>query len=164
MQELTAGWKLFRALSIFQFILVCLLLVLALVSLFTAGAPAWRWYSLFFYSVMFLFLLTGQQLLNDHYPDLPLNRRQKRKFNWLFLLNVLLIPFLSGRVISEWRQVSEILLQYNIRLLRYLILDPMPAVHGMVLILHLFFLAGMFQLRSLIARRAGQQLREPFES
>ena len=47
-------------------------------------------------------------ILNNNYPDKPITGRQKSVFNWLFILNFLLIAFLFGLVFAEYGELHSI--------------------------------------------------------
>jgi len=47
-------------------------------------------------------------VLNNNYPDKPITGRQKNVFNWLFLLNFLLVAFLFGVLFAEYRELHPI--------------------------------------------------------
>jgi hypothetical protein len=47
-------------------------------------------------------------ILNNNYPDKPITGRQKSVFNWLFILNFLLIAFLFGLIFAEYGELHSI--------------------------------------------------------
>ncbi len=50
----------------------------------------------------------GINLVNTNYPDKPVAGRQKSVFNWLFLLNFLLLAFLFALFFSSYNQLKII--------------------------------------------------------
>ena len=50
--------------------------------------------------------ILGLQLLFSNYPDKAVAGRQKTAFNWLYLLNFLLLAFLFGLMFSEWNDIE----------------------------------------------------------
>jgi hypothetical protein len=87
-------------------------------------------------------------ILNNNYPDIPVQGKQKRTFNWLFLLNFLFLAFLFGFITSEYKSVKQIAAIFNegifemsfewfITLIAYIL----------VLIFQLIILYGLYVLR-----------------
>ena len=61
---------------------------------------------LLFIAVMFLCIM-GINLVNNNYPEEPVEGRQKKTFNRLFLLNFVLLTFLFGFIIAEIRSLHQ---------------------------------------------------------
>ena len=105
------------------------------------------------YTTIFVFLYQGLSLINYNYPDIPLTTRQKRSFNWLYIVNVLLIAYLFAVVVST-RTILYIIFDREGRsivsgvTLFYLLLPFLLA--SVIFLLHLVFLGGMFRLRRTI--------------
>jgi len=163
MNGLTTRWKVFRVVCIVQLILVAFQLVMSIGGLFYKKNFFYQVIEITCYIFIFWFLYLGLTLLNDNYPDVPLSKSQKRKFNWLFLLNFLLIAFLFAQVVSEWKLLKPIIDNEEAGIVIYLKMDPFLLIFAIVFMLHLIFLAGMFQLRSVIYENTVTQWQQQFE-
>ncbi len=166
MTELTTGWKLFRVVCILQMILVSLELILSVGGLLS---PKFFFFSLFstlIYSVIFIFLYQGLSLINYNYPNTPLSPSQKKSFNWLYLLNFLLIAFLFGQIVNEWRTtipIWQVLDEANeVSLSDYLIYGYSFLIAILLFIFHIIFLGGMYNLRRLIYQNTIETWDEQF--
>ena len=166
MNELNRGWKLFRLLMVLQMIIIAFDLTIAIVALFEhRGLTLPNVLKMLSYTVVFCFLYMGIVILNNHYPDTPLSRRQKTWFNYLFILNFMAITLLFAVCLSVWRATVPILLAkdssvyqlnyVNIALLLFLATYPF--------LFHLFFLGGMMRLRKLIYQNTVEKWEKQFE-
>jgi hypothetical protein len=147
---LSPSWKLFRFCCIIQMVLVALLLVLGVRGIFYRSKIIFPITEVLAYGTIFFFVYMGLSLLNYNYPDTPLTPRQRRHFNWLFLVNFLLVAYLFGQLISEWRRVIPWITLVEGRFLNYFSLLTMLIMNFVIFILQLVFLGGMFQLRRVI--------------
>lgn len=152
MNELPAKWKLFRVACIIQMVLVACQLMLSVTGLFWRKQLVYPITEIIAYSIIFFFVYMGLSLLNDNYPDTPLTPKQKRNFNYLFIVNFLLIAYLFAQVIAEWRRVVPYLFEMELTIRSYIILSAMLAMNLVIFALHLVFLVGMFNLRRAIYR------------
>ncbi len=166
MNELTRGWKLFRLLMVLQMIIIAFNLTISIVVLFEhLGMTFLNILKMLSYAVVFCFLYMGIVILNNHYPDSPLSRRQKTWFNYLFILNFMAITLLFAVCLSVWRTTIPMLLMndssayrlnyLNIALLLFLATYPF--------LFHLFFLGGMMKLRKLIYQNTVEKWEKQFE-
>lgn len=131
-------------------VLVALQLMLGVSGLFYRSKIIYPLTETLAYGIMFIFVYMGLSLLNYNYPDQPLTPKQRRNFNWLFLVNFLLVAYLFGQLISEWRRVIPwiTLVEGSFRV--YLSLLTMLVMNFVIFILHIVFLGGMYQLRRVI--------------
>lgn len=161
MNELTTGWKIFRLVCIIQLIIVALELILSIGSILNKQFVFYSILSSAAYLLIFVFVYQGLSIINYNYPDTPLSPRQKKMFNWLFLLNFLLIALLFGRIISEWRglPIPE-LFELDVANILYFSFPLIIAV--LLFIFHLIFLAGMYNLRRLIYHNTIETWQEQF--
>lgn len=102
---------------------------------------------LLFVSIMLLCIL-GINLVNNNYPEEPVEGRQKKVFNRLFLLNFVLLTFLFGFIIAEIRSMN----QFVVRIGRSFFEIPvglfiMLLVYLAMLIFQLIILYGLYRLR-----------------
>jgi len=149
MSQLPASWKAFRVSSILQTILVaCTLIANIILNVYTQQSFL-ACLNLVVYSSMLAFLYKGLTILNDNFPDTPLDDKIKKSFNRLFLLNILCIPYLFARIIIDGRPISMLysLLGFNAfsHWLGILLL-----VEVIILPLHIVFIMGMIYLRRTI--------------
>jgi hypothetical protein len=150
MTELPRHWRVFKALSIIQMIMVMFMLVISLGGIFYGDNISWRLFEGVCYGLMGIFLYQGFTILNDNYPDTPLSLRQKRNFNLLFLVNFLLIAFLFAKVVVQWRYVRGLINNYDLDARgNFLVFLPLT-VAFLVFALNVVHLAGMYQLRTII--------------
>jgi len=166
MTDLTAGWKLFRVVCIIQMIVVSLELILSVGGLFNQKFFFFSLFSTLVYFLIFVFLYQGLSLINYNYPDTPLSQRQKKSFNWLYLLNFLLIAFLFGQIVNEWRTTIPIWLileeANEVSLSDYLFYGYSFLIAILLFIFHIIFLGGMYNLRRLIYQNTIETWKEQF--
>ena len=135
------SWKLFRIVCIIQMILVALQLMISFSNFFNTGFFFITLVKVVLYAGVFVFVYMGLSLINYNFPDIPLTVRQKRFFNWLFIINFLLIAFLFAEVVNRW-WVIPLLIELKGHISTYLFfywLSPF-AVSTIVFIQHLVFL------------------------
>ena len=93
-------------------------------------------------------------ILGNNYPDKPIEGKQKRTFNRLFLINVLLISFLFGFVFYDYQEVFFIPAAPNNVFSVGGLYQPVSyfdlILSITMLILHLSVLFGLFWLRTTI--------------
>ncbi len=147
-----AGWRLFRVLCFFLLLASGLEGVFSVIRLFYGSSIA-ALLGLLVYTLQYLFLLMGLSLLNNQYPDSPLNRDQKSRFNLLFVLNFMIISYFFARLLTEYRTTLPLLKEQssgtfssiNTLLAGYSLYSALFIFLG-----HLAFLYGMFTLRRVI--------------
>jgi hypothetical protein len=100
-----------------------------------------------FLSILLLTIL-AVNLLNNNYPDEPVEGRQKKSFNRLFLINFLFLAPLFGFEIAEFRSLSQLanLTSKQLFELPFSIFLMLINYSG-VLILQLLILYGLYKLR-----------------
>ncbi len=101
------GWQLFRIICFLQLLATTFFAFISMISLFETGRIYFLLQTLFFCAMAALAIL-ALQLLSNNYPDKPVAGKQKSLFNWLFLVNFLLLAFLFGLVFSSYRSMKEI--------------------------------------------------------
>jgi hypothetical protein len=164
MSSLPGKWRIFKAVCILQMVMVIFLLVISVSGVFYGGNVGWRIFESGCYGLMMIFLYKGFSILNDNYPETPLEVKQKKTFNILFLLNFLLISFLFAKVVVQVRNIVNMpdLSLYDTRS-KLLILLPL-VIATLVFSLHIIFLGGMFQLRRLIHNNNVRKIENGFIS
>lgn len=150
MNELSPRWKFFRVCCIIQMVLVALQLMLSVSSIFWRKQLVYPITETLAYGVIFVFVYMGLSILNYNYPDNPLTPRQKRNFNWLFLINFLLIAYVFAQLLVEFKGVFPMIFEIEAPLRTYLLLGALVLINLLIFVLHLVFLGGMYKLRRII--------------
>lgn len=163
MNELSPRWKLFKVCCIVQMVLVALQLMLSVSSLFWRAQLIYPITESVAYTLIFIFVYMGLAILNDNYPDVPLTPKQKRHFNWLFLLNFLLIAYVFAQLLVEWKGVFPIIFEIEAPLRTYIMLISLVTINLLIFILHLVFLGGMYKLRRTIYENTVNQWVNQFD-
>ena len=101
-------WKLFRLLCVLQILLVVGIGGYSFIMIFLSGSPFYYFFNAIAFVMMMLLANLGLSVLTNNYPNEPIVDALKSRFNWLFLLNFLLISFSSAHVIAEYRTLNEI--------------------------------------------------------
>jgi hypothetical protein len=99
-----------------MFRLICALQILLTLSesgistiwMFISNNPGYYFINAVAYIIMLLLAVLGLNIINNNYPDDPIVDVQKSRFNWLFILNFLLLSFSSGHLIAQYRALSRI--------------------------------------------------------
>lgn len=140
-------WKLFRAICIVQMIAAAVNLLTTLFNFFRYASWAGV-ISLVVYTAILLLAILAVNLLNTNYPDEPVEGRQKKNFNRLFLINFLFLAFLFGFIIAEFRSLNKLAATIDKSLFS---LPPgiflMLVTYIVMLIFQLIILYGLFKLR-----------------
>lgn len=150
MKSFTIFWKIFRSVCIVQLILVAFKGILSFSQLFYSGNKLISSIDVIAYTLVFLFVYQGLSMLNYNYPDIPLSPKQKRSFNILYLLNFILIAFLFAQVVNSWWLVPFVFNSEKISNKVWYTLTVQLLFSWAVFVIHLVFLAGMYQLRRFI--------------
>ena len=147
-----AKWKLLGLLCILQMLSTAFFSISSFIGFFQYGGIVFLFQSIAFALMSWLSIL-AINILNYNYPDKPIAGSQKKIFNWLFLLNFLLIAFLFGLVFSEYGR-----LQAMARLANQSVFS-MPAewmvsllINFIMLIFQFTILYALYSLRRLIYR------------
>ena len=160
---LTPSWKLFRIACIIQLVLVAVQLVLGISGIFYRSQVIYPITEAVCYGLIFVFVYMGLSILNYNYPDTPLSNAQRRNFNWLFLLNFLLIAYLFGQLVTEVKYVFPWLPYVTGGLIMYLRFISTLLLDLFIFLLHLVFLVGMYQLRRAIYTNTTKSWIEQFD-
>lgn len=142
-----ASWKLYRVVCILQVMLSSFILFTSLIDIFRITLFSNAVGIILFLLVISLSIL-AVTILNNNYPDTPITGKQKKTFNWLFLLNFIFLAVLFGFIISETRSLRlfanlldknlfELPIHLFIKLIAYII----------ILIFQLVILYGLYILR-----------------
>ena len=59
------------------------------------------------FTAIMLLCILGINLVNNNYPEEPVQDKQKKVFNRLFVLNFLFLAFLFGFIFREYREINE---------------------------------------------------------
>lgn len=139
-------WKLFRAICIMQMIAAAFnaldLLFNFLRNTLWSGITG-----LALFLAMMLLTILAVNLLNN-YPDDPVEGKQKKNFNRLFLINFLFLVFLFGFIIAEFRSLTHLASFTGKKLFDFpFSLFLMLLVYSGMLIFQLILLYGLYKLR-----------------
>ncbi|MGN6439727.1 MAG: hypothetical protein ACTHMM_24585 [Agriterribacter sp.] len=101
------------------------------------------------------------RLLQRNYPDIPVAGLQKTIFNWLFLINFLLLSFHFAYVISDARSLLQVSRQLQLPLKKFPISMFISLFfYSIVAILQIVILYGLFQLRRTLYKNFCRELQE----
>jgi heme/copper-type cytochrome/quinol oxidase subunit 3 len=147
---MTLGWVLLRIVCFFQTAIAAFVVLSSIFGFvrypsFTEVARA-----LLYLLVLMLSIFTIN-VLNNNYPDKPIEGPQKSAFNRLFLLNFVFLAFQFGFVFAEYRSANRYaqLLDtaiYNIPF--YLLISLIT--YSVTLIFQLIIFYGLYTLRRLL--------------
>jgi hypothetical protein len=156
-------WKLFRFVCILQMILVACQVFMYIAALFTGRNLFYNLLVIAIFCIMVIFIYHGLSILNYNYPDTPLTVRQKRTFNWLFLINFLLIAFLFARVINDW-WIIPFLFGAEVEFGSGLFFLTPFLLSIFIFAFHLILLTGFYMLRRTIHQRTITGWYQQFEA
>jgi len=144
---MSIGKHLFRIVCFLQMLITCYLGFIALTNFIRLGRFYYALETVCFILIASLAIL-ALTLLNTNYPDKPVMGRQKSVFNWLFLINFLLLSFLFGLFFSEYRILNESR-QFGGRVVISLPFNTLlPLLTALaILIFQLIILFGLYNLR-----------------
>jgi len=137
----------FRAICFLQMLATVYLCFSALINLFKSGLFYFAFETLFFL-LMASLAIFGLNLVNTNYPDKPVVGKQKSIFNWLFLLNFLLLAFLFALFFSSYSQLKSLALLLGKPMLSLpstLLLTYLVPV--LLLVFQFIILIGLYNLR-----------------
>ena len=142
-------WKIFKAIAVLQLIFVTFKAFTSFAGLFFEAGLFFSILDILTYGLMLAFVTLGFSVVNYNFPETPLSVSRKRWFNYLFLLNFLLVAVLFAKAINEWELVG----MFNARefvsasgtskIYYYFLL----AHNTLIFLLHLYFLYSMYRLR-----------------
>lgn len=140
-------WKLFRAICIVQMIAAAVNVLDILFNFFRYASWSGLIGLVLFTFIMLLTIL-AVNLLNNNYPDDPVDGKQKRNFNRLFLANFLFLAFLFGFIIAEYRSLNRLAALTGKDLFTLPVgIFLMLTVYVSMLIIQLIILYGLYKLR-----------------
>ena len=140
-------WNLFRLLCILQMIAGAFKALEALLTFFQTisfGSIA----AVLLFTTIFMLAVFGINLLNNNYPDNPVEGRQKKVFNRLFLLNFVFLTFLFGFIIIEIREIRQLAMVGGKNFFGFPIsIFILLILYSAMLVLQLVILSGLYRLR-----------------
>ena len=144
------GWNIFRIICLLQMLATVFLSFTNLISIFNTGDFQYLLQTIAFMIISSLPVL-ALSILNSNYPDKPVVGRQKSIFNWLFLLNFLLLAFLFAFFFSALRNLQSVanLVNKEIYSLPFSLWIHALICTGMLLF-HLIILYGLYILRRIL--------------
>ncbi|MBC7849513.1 MAG: hypothetical protein H7Y31_07240 [Chitinophagaceae bacterium] len=162
MTDMSTAWKLFRVVCVLQLLAIVAQLVISAIGLMTPQTFFYSFTGIVIYTVIFLFVLQALSMINQNYPDTPLSPRQKKKFNWLFILNFAAIAFLFGVVVGEWKTTLPLLAAIKARVGTVLLIGFPLILSIMAFLFHLILLFGMYRLRRTIYHNTIERWQQQF--
>ena len=137
-------WKLFRLLCVSQILLVVSIGGYSIIRIFLSGSPFYYFFNAIAFILMLLLANLGLNVITNNYPNEPIVDPLKSRFNWLFLLNFLLISFSSAHVIAEYRTLHEISgFSESIISLPVTLFGPL-ILYLSIFVFHFIILSGLF--------------------
>ena len=143
-------WKIFKAIAVLQLIFVTFKAFTAFAGLFYEGGLFYSILDIITYDLMLAFVTLGFSVVNYNFPETPLSVSRKRWFNYLFLLNFLLVAVLFAKTINEWQLVALLLPGEFVssRVVGSKAYFVFLLIHNtLIFLLHLYFLYSMYRLR-----------------
>lgn len=140
-------WKIFRMICIAQLLAASVNILQRLFYFFINFSFSNVAGLVLFVAIMLLCIL-AINLVNNNYPEEPIEGRQKKVFNRLFLLNFILLTFMFGFIIAEVRRLNLFAENLDIAFFQVpLSLFLMLLIYLSMLILQLIILYGLYRLR-----------------
>ncbi len=140
-------WKIFKAICIIQMIAAAFNELDVLFNFFRHAHWAGIVGLIVFLAIMLLTIL-AINLLSQNFPDEPIEGRQKKYYNRLFLLNFLFLAPLFGFVVAESRSLSQLAILSNQQITDLpLTIFLMLINYIAMLLMQLYILYGLFRLR-----------------
>jgi hypothetical protein len=143
---MTAEWKFFRTVCFLQLLLAVFFAVTSFITVFEDGSLYYV-LSTSMYVLMIWLAIIGLNLINNNYPDRPVAGKQKTVFNWIYLVNFLLLAFLFGLVFAEYRQLKALatlvgrpVLRLPFRIVTSLYLSLLLLAFQLIILYGLYFL------------------------
>ena len=150
LQRMPLRWRLFRLICVLQILLTLSESGISTIWMFISTNPVYNFFNAAAFIVMLLLANLGLNIINKNYPNEPIVDVQKSRFNWLFLINFMLLSFSSGHLIAEYRTISKLYFFTNsIRNLPYSVILAF-LMYLLIFIFHIIILYGLFFLRRLI--------------
>ena len=141
---------LFRIICVFQLLITVFLTCTSLVNFVQNGRFYFALES-FFFMLMAALSILGLNVVSNNYPDKPITGATKSFFNWVFLLNFLLLAFLFALFFSgikTLRLASELVNKPVLSLPVQLLVSFF--IITMMLVFHFAILYGLYRLRRTI--------------
>jgi len=140
-------WKIFRLICIVQ-LLAAAACGLETLFYFFLHISVRNIAGIFLFGATMLLCILGINIVNNNYPEEPVQGKQKKIFNRLFLLNFILLTFLFGFIIAEIRSLDQFAINigksfFEIPVSLFLSLS----VYWLMLIFQLIILYGLYRLR-----------------
>jgi len=144
---MSAKWKFFGLICVLQLLATAFFSITSFINLLQLGLFYFLLQTIAFVLMTWLTIL-ALNILNNNYPDVPVGGRQKTIFNWLFLLNFLLLAFLFGLVIAEYKNLKALtnLLDRSIFSLPFKWLLPF-FIYSIILVFQFIILYGLYAIR-----------------
>ena len=145
------SWKLFRIICFLQVLLTAFYAITSFINLFKYSNRFYHFFESLAFGLMLWLAVLAMNLLNNNYPDKPVAGSEKTMFNWLFLLNFVLLTFLFGLFFAELSRLKDISQLFNRRVFRLSFTLFLPVLVSFItLLFQLVILYGLYSLRRLL--------------
>lgn len=145
------SWKLFRIICFLQVLLTVFYSITSCIKLFQYNDRFYYFFESLAFGLMLWLAVLAMNLLNNNYPDKPVAGSEKTMFNWLFLLNFVLLTFLFGLFFAELSRLKDISQLFNRRVFRLSFTIFLPVLFSFItLLFQLVILYGLYSLRRLL--------------
>jgi len=144
------SWQLFRIVCLLQMMATVFLSFASLISFFNAGRFSYVFETIAFALVASLAIF-ALNLLNTNYPDKPVVGKQKSIFNWLFLINFLLLAFLFAHFFADYNGLRVLSSLTGRSIFSFSFRFWWPVIlFGATIIFQFIILYGLYILRRLL--------------
>jgi hypothetical protein len=139
-------WKFFRIACVVQMIAASIFAILSLIAVLSYGDII-AILAVIAYTLIFLLSIFAMSLL-DNLPDKPVEGKQKKTYNRLFLINFILIAFLFAQVFANYRLLISFSTMATVDIWRVPFAAFLPILSSMlILVLQFSILYGLYELR-----------------
>ena len=147
---MSGWWKLFKLVCFLQMLATVYFALTAFISLFQSGDLYYLLETAAF-GLMTALAILALHTIGNNYPDKPISGKHKAAFNWLFLMNFLLIAFLFGLFFAELNQLRELARLATKPILSFPASYWLAIIAITLLIIFQFIiLFGLYQMRKII--------------
>ena len=147
---MSIGWQIFRIVCLLQMLATTFYTFSNLINLFNKGQFQYFWEAIAFALVGALSVF-ALSVLNSNYPDKAITGSQKSTFNWLYLLNFLLLAFLFGLLFSTINSLQETATVVRKGIFSLPFSEWVPTlIWSSILLFHFIILYGLYILRRLL--------------
>ncbi|HEX7847268.1 MAG TPA: hypothetical protein VF476_15820 [Chitinophagaceae bacterium] len=158
------GWHIFRIICLLQMLAGCFFTFSCFIGFFNYPNVI-DFLQAIAFGFITSFAVFALNLLNRNYPDKPVAGKQKTAFNWLFLINFLLLAFLFGWFFSAYQVLQTVATLTGKGIFAVPFRVWLPAlVFTAMLLFQFILLYGLYILRRLLYLNFFDQQQFEFEN